>query len=86
MLVGARILFVAFAGYARIATLGEEVLEPERTLPRAITIAFGLVLVVYVGVGVGVRRVLEPLPVDQCTAAGPHRVCRHRPEPRATCQ
>ena len=32
------LLFFAFAGYARIATLGEEVREPERTIPRAIPI------------------------------------------------
>jgi APA family basic amino acid/polyamine antiporter len=38
----AALLFFAFAGYARIATLGEEVREPERTIPRAIPIALGL--------------------------------------------
>ena len=45
-------LFFAFAGYARIATLGEEVREPERTIPRAIPIALGLVLLLYAVVGV----------------------------------
>ena len=40
-------LFFAFAGYARIATLGEEVLDPARTIPRAITIAFGVAVAVY---------------------------------------
>lgn len=39
--------FFAFAGYARIATLGEEVRNPERTIPRAISIALALTLVVY---------------------------------------
>ena len=38
-------LFFAFAGYARIATLGEEVRDPERTIPRAIPVALGMVLV-----------------------------------------
>lgn len=45
-------LFFAFAGYARIATLGEEVRDPERTIPRAIPLALVMVLVVYAVVGV----------------------------------
>jgi len=47
VLQSAGLLFFAFAGYARIATLGEEVREPERTIPRAIAIAFGLVVALY---------------------------------------
>ncbi len=43
-------LFFAFAGYARIATLGEEVVDPTRTIPRAIPIALGITLLVYVTV------------------------------------
>jgi APA family basic amino acid/polyamine antiporter len=46
------LLFFAFAGYARIATLGEEVKDPRRTIPRAIPVALGLTLVVYVVVAV----------------------------------
>ena len=45
-------LFFAFAGYARIATLGEEVADPERTIPRAIPLALGIALVVYAAVAV----------------------------------
>lgn len=41
------LLFFAFAGYARLATLGEEVRDPEITIPRAIPIALGIVVVVY---------------------------------------
>jgi basic amino acid/polyamine antiporter, APA family len=41
------LLFFAFAGYARIATLGEEVQDPARTIPQAIPIALGIVVVVY---------------------------------------
>lgn len=44
----AAVLFFAFAGYARLATLGEEVADPERTIPAAIPRALGLALVVYV--------------------------------------
>lgn len=47
ILQSAGLLFFAFAGYARIATLGEEVLEPERTIPRAIPRALGVTLGVY---------------------------------------
>jgi basic amino acid/polyamine antiporter, APA family len=45
-------LFFAFAGYARLATLGEEVVDPARTIPRAIPIALGITLFVYVAVAV----------------------------------
>ncbi|MFK4730836.1 APC family permease [Agromyces mediolanus] len=47
VLQSAGLLFFAFAGYARIATLGEEVRAPARTIPRAIAIALGLVVVLY---------------------------------------
>ena len=58
MLQAAGLLFFAFAGYARIATLGEEVREPARTIPRAIPIALGLTLVVYTAVAVTLIAVL----------------------------
>ena len=47
ILRSAGFLFFAFAGYARIATLGEEVVDPEVTIPKAITRALTFVLVVY---------------------------------------
>ena len=52
VLQSAGFLFFAFAGYARIATLGEEVREPARTIPRAIPVALGGVLLVYAVVGI----------------------------------
>lgn len=39
------LLFFAFAGYARIATLGDEVRDPARTIPRAIPVALAITLV-----------------------------------------
>jgi APA family basic amino acid/polyamine antiporter len=69
VLAAAGLLFVAFAGYARIATLGEEVREPERVLPRAIAVSLTVVLVVYAGVGWAVTQVLTPLPPAQRSAA-----------------
>jgi basic amino acid/polyamine antiporter, APA family len=47
ILRSAGLLFFAFAGYARIATLGEEVDDPARTIPKAIPRALGITLVVY---------------------------------------
>ena len=47
VLQSAGLLFFAFAGYARITTLGEEVRDPARTIPRAIALALGIALVVY---------------------------------------
>jgi APA family basic amino acid/polyamine antiporter len=47
ILRSAGLLFFAFAGYARIATLGEEVDDPARTIPRAIPRALGITLAVY---------------------------------------
>lgn len=47
ILSAAGLLFFAFAGYARIATLGEEVRDPARTIPRAVPLALGITLVVY---------------------------------------
>ncbi len=52
VLQSAGLLFFAFAGYARVATLGEEVRDPGRTIPRAIAISLGIVVGVYAVVGV----------------------------------
>src|SRR6266516_2101807 len=54
------ILFFAFAGYARIATLGEEVAAPERTIPRAIVLALGLTVAVYALVAVAALLAAPP--------------------------
>ncbi|MER5308132.1 APC family permease [Streptomyces sp. NPDC002773] len=60
VLQAAGLLFFAFAGYARIATLGEEVRDPARTIPRAVPVALGIALAVYVLVAVSVLTVLGP--------------------------
>ncbi|SCG75463.1 APC family permease [Micromonospora humi] len=78
VLTAAGLLFFAFAGYARIATLGEEVRDPERTIPRAVPLALGAVLAIYLTLAVVALGVLgadrlaasaAPL-VDVVTAAG----------------
>ncbi|GAA1220570.1 APC family permease [Prauserella alba] len=60
VLEAAGLLFFAFAGYARVATLGEEVRDPERTIPRAVTWALGLVLAVYALVALALLATLGP--------------------------
>ncbi|WP_282791514.1 APC family permease [Streptomyces sp. CC224B] len=60
VLRAAGLLFFAFAGYARIATLGEEVRDPARTIPRAVPLALGITLCVYAAVAVTVLAVLGP--------------------------
>jgi APA family basic amino acid/polyamine antiporter len=60
VLRAAGLLFFAFAGYARIATLGEEVRDPARTIPRAIPLALGITLVVYTAVAVALLTTLGP--------------------------
>lgn len=44
--------FFAFAGFARLATLGEEVVDPARTIPRAIPVALGITLLLYLAIAV----------------------------------
>lgn len=74
----AGLLFFAFAGYARIATMGEEVRDPGRTIPRAIGYALAIVAVVYAVLGVTVLGVLDHqalaasrAPLADAVAAGP---------------
>lgn len=55
---GAGLVFFAFAGYARIATLGEEVRDPSRTIPRAVPIALAIAFVVYALVAASALHVL----------------------------
>jgi len=75
VLQGAGLLFFAFAGYARIATMGEEVVDPARSIPRAIVLALGGAVVVYVLVALaviftlGADAVGSPHPVADVVAA-----------------
>ncbi len=60
VLQSAGLLFFAFAGYARIATMGEEVRDPRRTIPRAIVTALVIAVAVYAVVAVTLLLVLGP--------------------------
>ena len=68
VLQAAGLLFFAFAGYARIATLGEEVRDPARTIPRAISIALGITLAVYTTISVTLLAILGPAQLATATA------------------
>jgi APA family basic amino acid/polyamine antiporter len=60
VLQSAGLLFFAFAGYARIATMGEEVREPARTIPRAILIALAIAIGIYLAVALALLRTGDP--------------------------
>ena len=45
------LLFFAYTGYSRIATLVEEVKDPQRTIPRATVLALGTAVALYLAVG-----------------------------------
>jgi APA family basic amino acid/polyamine antiporter len=48
ILQGAAFIFFAYLGFGRIATLGEEVENPSRTLPRSILFALATSVIIYV--------------------------------------
>ncbi len=60
ILRSAGLLFFAFAGYARIATLGEEVDDPASTIPKAIPRALGITLIVYAAVAISALAAVGP--------------------------
>jgi APA family basic amino acid/polyamine antiporter len=64
-LEGTALMFVAFTGYGRIATLGEEVVEPQKTIPRAIVATLIATALIYVAVaavgGTALRGSVAPL-------------------------
>lgn len=76
-LQAAAIMFVAFTGYGRIATLGEEVQAPRRTIPRAVIVTLILTAGVYLCVALATLRLLsisdsaEP-PQNLLELASPH--------------
>lgn len=75
LLAAAGILFVAFAGYARVTVLGEEVRDPARTIPRAMLASFLVVIAVYAVLAIVVLRavadglVLSSAPLESLAEA-----------------
>ena len=80
LLHGTALMFVAYTGYGRIATLGEEVRDPRRSIPRAIIITLVVTMVLYVAVAaVAVGAVGAPgLAEAARTAAAPLEVVARR--------
>lgn len=58
ILTSASIVFFAFAGYARVATLGNEVRDAKRLIPKAIAISLAGVLVLYLALALAFSKVL----------------------------
>jgi len=53
LLQACALMFVAYTGYGRIATMSEEVREPRRTIPRAILAVMAVTALLYIMVSVG---------------------------------
>ena len=68
----AALMFFAFAGYARVATLGEEVVAPRRTIPRAILLALAAVGAIYLVLSV-ILVLVGPAPGEQGWGPAPFR-------------
>jgi APA family basic amino acid/polyamine antiporter len=58
VLSAAAVFFFAFAGYARVATLGSEVREAKRNIPKAIVISLSFVAVLYFALAIVMQKFL----------------------------
>ncbi|MEX0994750.1 MAG: APC family permease, partial [Balneolaceae bacterium] len=52
------LMFVAYTGYGRIATLGEEVSNPRQTIPRAIILAMVIIVILYLAVSLTALQIM----------------------------
>lgn len=58
ILYASALMFVAYTGYGRIATLGEEVAEPRSTIPKAIILAMVVIVILYLFVSLTALQVM----------------------------
>ncbi|MDR8394353.1 APC family permease [Aliifodinibius sp. S!AR15-10] len=58
ILYASALMFVAYTGYGRIATLGEEVSEPRTTIPKAIILAMVFIVILYLAVSLTALQVM----------------------------
>jgi len=58
ILYASALMFVAYTGYGRIATLGEEVAEPKSTIPKAIILAMIIIVIIYLAVSLTALQVM----------------------------
>jgi len=77
---GAGIIFFAFAGFGRTATIAEEVKDPKNTLPKAILLALTVCTVIYILTGfvamglLGADRIaLSPAPIAEAISVAGSR-------------
>ena len=61
------LMFVAYTGYGRIATMGEEVRDPRRTIPRAIISVMIVSALLYTAVGLGAVGAFGAAPLGSST-------------------
>jgi basic amino acid/polyamine antiporter, APA family len=61
------LMFVAYTGYGRIATMGEEVKEPRRIIPLAIIAAMVVAAIIYIGVGIAAIGAYGAEPLGEAT-------------------
>lgn len=50
VLQASALMFVAYTGYGRIATMGEEAREPRKTIPMAMIVSLGVTMLLYMAV------------------------------------
>lgn len=60
VLSAAALIFFAFAGYARVATLGDEVEKSQIAIPRAIRLSLTIVVLLYLGLAIVLNAKLGP--------------------------
>jgi APA family basic amino acid/polyamine antiporter len=80
LLEATALMFVAYTGYGRLATLGEEVREPRKTIPRAIIATLVVSAAIYMGVSFVALGTLGPVGLAEAarTSAAPlEEAARH---------
>ncbi|MCA9323134.1 MAG: amino acid permease [Planctomycetes bacterium] len=70
LLKASALVFVAFTGYGRVATLGEEVIDPVRTIPRAVIVTLIVSMVLYLLVGQAALHAVGPERFASAARAG----------------
>ncbi|HTQ04415.1 MAG TPA: APC family permease [Polyangiaceae bacterium] len=78
VLYATALMFVAYTGYGRIATLGEEIREPRRSIPKAVVLALVATMCVYAGVGVVLLGSMSADGVGPAAVAAPLVVAARR--------
>lgn len=67
------LFFLSYMGFGLLTNAGEEMRDPKRTIPRAIFLSLGIVMLVYVGVGVVA---VGNLPIQELVAAQDYALAR----------